>query len=59
MLAENKIIKFTDIDDDVEKGVLVIKNARLKRIKLKDDNQKLWGFILMSKGRYHKFYHSD
>ena len=38
MLAENKIIKFTDIDDDVEKGVLVIKNARLKRIKLKDDN---------------------
>ena len=59
MLAENRIIKFTNFGDHMEKGILIVKNARLKRIKLKDDNQKLWGFIIMSKGRYHKFYHSE
>ena len=41
---------FNESDDPMEKGILYIKNARLKKTHLKDKVTKLFGFILMAKG---------
>ena len=57
ILDGKQMIKFADEEDLNERGILCIKNARLKRIKMKNDKQKLWGFVIMSKGLYYKFYH--
>ena len=59
MLVDSQLIKFANDEDSKERGILMIKNVRLKRIKLKNDEKKLWGFLLMSKGLCFKFYHYD
>ena len=46
----DKLIQFSNEDDEMERGILNIKYARLKKTHLKDDKTKLWGFILMAKG---------
>jgi hypothetical protein len=50
VFVENKLIQFNDDEDFMERGVLHIKYARLKKTHLKDSNTKLFGFILMAKG---------
>ena len=35
----------------MERGILNIKYARLKKTHLKDKDQKIFGFILMAKGQ--------
>ena len=51
VFVENRIIQFSRDDDTVERGILNIKYARLKKTHLKDANTKLFGFILMAKGQ--------
>jgi len=46
----NKLIQFNSEDDTMERGILNIKYARLKKTHLKDDKTKFFGFILMAKG---------
>lgn len=43
----------------MERGILQIKYARLKKTHLKDSSTKLFGFILMAKGQYLRFFHTD
>ena len=38
MLVGNKIIQFANEEDNMEKSILYIKNARLKKTHLKDEN---------------------
>jgi hypothetical protein len=53
LLSGNKLIQMTNDGDTMERGILNIKYARLKKTHLKDSSQKLWGFILMAKGITH------
>jgi serine/threonine protein kinase len=57
--TENKLIQFCDDDDTHERGVLQIKYARLKKTHIKDNKTKLYGFILMAKGLYLQFFHTQ
>ena len=50
---------FNSDDDTMERGILQIKYARLKKTHLKDANTKLFGFILMAKGLFLQFYHTE
>lgn len=50
VFVENRIIQFSRDDDTMERGILNIKYARLKKTHLKDAKTKLFGFILMAKG---------
>lgn len=59
VLVDNRLIQFNCEGDTMERGVLNIQYARLKRTHIKDENQKIWGFILMAKGQFFHFYHAD
>jgi hypothetical protein len=59
VFVDNKIVMFNDEEDMNEKGVLQIKYARLKKTHIKDDNTKLYGFILMAKQKLLQFFHPD
>jgi hypothetical protein len=52
----HSLIQFENKEDQMERGILHIKYARLKRTHLKDDKTKLHGFILMAKGKSMQFY---
>jgi len=56
---QHRLIMFSNDDDFQEKGILHIKNARLKKTYLKDSKTKLFGFILMAKGQCIQFYSTD
>ena len=43
----------------MERGILNIKYARLKKTHLKDSSKKIYGFILMAKGKCLQFYHEE
>ena len=43
----------------MERGILNIKYARLKKTHLKDKDQKIFGFILMAKGQSLQFYSTN
>lgn len=47
----HKIIQFNHEKDTMERGILDIKYARLKKTHLKDSQQKMYGFIIMAKGQ--------
>lgn len=57
--TENQLIQFNNDDEPMEQGILQIKYARLKKTHLKDSQTKLFGFILMAKGQYLRFFHTD
>ena len=50
---------FQNDKDNMEKGILQIKYARLKKTSVKDGKNKLYGFILMAKGIGLRFYHEN
>ena len=51
------MIMFNSDEDEEERGVLDIKNCRLKKHNFKDTNLKyLYGFIIMAKGKTIDFY---
>ena len=51
------MIKFDNENDDRERGVLQLKNARLKKCHFKDmHGVYMYGFILMAKGTMVEFY---
>lgn len=52
MLVGTRIIQFSNDEDTMERGILNIKYARLKKTHLKDSSKKIYGFILMAKGKY-------
>lgn len=54
--VDDKLIQFHSEDDEMERGVLHIKYARLKKTHIKDSNMKLYGFILMMKGLSLQFF---
>lgn len=56
---DHVIIQFGHEDDTMERSVLQIKYARLKKTYIKDDKTKLYGFILMQKGLSLQFYTED
>ena len=57
VLTQNTITQFGTIDDTQERGVLDIKNCRVKKHNFKDTNLKyLFGFIIMAKGKTIDFY---
>ena len=59
MYYEHTIIQFGHEEDNMERGILEIKYARLKKTYIKDDKIKLFGFILMQKGLSLQFYTED
>jgi hypothetical protein len=59
MLVGHRLIQFGSEDDQMERGILNCKYARLKKTHLKDSNTKLFGFILMAKGQCLQFYNED
>ena len=48
-----------ETDGETVVGVLNIKNARLKRLHIKDETRYVWGFTLMAKGALHEFFHQE
>jgi hypothetical protein len=46
-------------DDDQERGILHLKNCRLKKNSFKDETKQYFGFILMAKGLMQEFYTND
>lgn len=57
ILTDDKIIQFRNEQDKEERGILNIKNCRLKRVYFKDETGKyIYGFILMAKNSMIEFY---
>ena len=60
MYHEHTLIQFNHENDTQERGILQIKYARLKKTKITDKNKKkLYGFVLMMKGRSLQFFMED
>jgi hypothetical protein len=59
ILVGTRIIEFANEEDTMERGILNIKYARMKKTHLKDSQKKLYGFILMAKGKCLQFYNED
>lgn len=57
--AGHHLIQFKNESDVQERGRLNIKFARLRKTSLKDEQSKLFGFILMAKGVRLHFYTYD
>jgi len=58
-LVDDKLVQFRSETDQTSPKILHLKNARLKKTHLKDDKQKLFGFILIAKGVAFWFYDLD